>query len=44
MHANPLALFWEGFSVASFTQLGSQSLQIKLQPAADYIPCCSGCN
>lgn len=44
MNANPLALFWEGFTVKTFSQLDANSLQITLQPAEDYVPCCSGCN
>jgi len=44
MHANPLALFWEGFTLESYTQIDTQSLLVRLQPAADSLPCCSGCN
>ncbi|ROT93287.1 ISL3 family transposase [Marinobacter sp. R17] len=44
MNANPLALFWEGFTIESYTQIDSQSLLIRLQPAADCLPCCSGCS
>src|SRR5690554_432373 len=44
MHANPLSLFWEGFTVESSTQLDAQSLLIRLQPAQDSLPCCSGCH
>lgn len=44
MNANPLALFWEGFTIESYTQIDSQSLLIRLQPAADCPPCCSGCS
>lgn len=44
MNANPLALFWEGFTIESYTQIDSQSLLIRLQPADDYLPCCSGCS
>lgn len=44
MNANPLALFWEGFTIESYAQIDAQSLLIRLQPADDYLPCCSGCN
>ena len=45
MNANPLALFWEGFTVDSYTQLDdAQSLLIRLQPADGHTPCCSRCN
>lgn len=44
MNANPLALFWEGFTIESYAQIDAQSLLIRLQPASDYLPCCSGCN
>lgn len=44
MHANPLALFWEGFTIESYAQIAPQSLLIRLHPAADYPPCCSGCH
>ncbi len=44
MNANPLALFWEGFTIESYTQIDAQSLLIRLQPADGYLPCCSGCN
>lgn len=41
MNANPLALFWEGFTVDSYTQPDAQSLLVRLQPADGYTPCCS---
>lgn len=44
MNANPLTLLWEGFTIESYTQIDDQSLLIRLQPAPDYLPCCSGCN
>lgn len=44
MNANPLALFWEGFTIESFAQIDPQSLLIRLKPADDYTPCCSGCS
>ncbi len=44
MHANPLALFWEGFTIESYTQIAPESLLIRLHPADDYHPCCSGCH
>ena len=44
MHANPLALFWEGFTIDSYAQIAPQSLLIRLHPADDYQPCCSGCH
>lgn len=44
MHANPLALFWEGFTIESYAQIAPQSLLIRLHPADDYPPCCSGCH
>lgn len=28
----------------SYTQIDAQSLLIRLQPADDHLPCCSGCN
>lgn len=43
MNANPLALFWEGFTIESYAQIAPQSLLIRLQPADGYTPCCSGC-
>lgn len=43
MNANPLALFWEGFTVKSSTQVDAQSLHIRLQPAEDHVPRCSVC-
>src|SRR5690606_37865442 len=33
-----------GFTVESSTQLDAQSLLIRLQPAQDSLPCCSGCH
>lgn len=44
MKANPLTLFWEGFTIESSTRLDARSLLIRLQPADDYLPCCSGCH
>ncbi|WP_172117557.1 ISL3 family transposase [Halomonas hibernica] len=44
MNANPLTLFWKGFTIESYAQIDAQSLLIRLQPADDYLPCCSGCN
>ncbi len=44
MNANLLALFWEGFEVESYTHPDPQSVLIRLQPAEDCMPCCSGCH
>ncbi len=44
MNANPLCLFWEGFRLESYAQIDDQSLLIRLQPADDCLPRCSGCN
>lgn len=44
MNANPLSLFWEGFTIESYTQIDSHSLLIRLQPADNHPSCCSGCN
>ena len=44
MHANPLALFWEGFTIESCTQIAPESLLIRLHSADDSHPCCSGCH
>lgn len=44
MNANLLALFWEGFTLDSFTQIDTHSLLIQLQPDNNRQPCCSGCN
>ena len=43
MNANPLALFWEGFTVESYAQIAPQVLLIRLCPGEDCHPCCSGC-
>lgn len=43
MNANPLALFWEGFTVESYAQIAPQVLLIRLRPGEDCHPCCSGC-
>lgn len=44
MNANPLTLFWEGFTIESYAQIAPHSLLIRLQPADSYTPCCSGCH
>lgn len=44
MNANPLAHFWEGFTLESSFQLDSQSLLIRLRPLEGSQPCCSGCH
>ena len=44
MNANLLDLFWEGFTMESYVQIDAHSVLIRLQPAADHLPCCSGCN
>ena len=42
MHANPLALFWEGFSVGAYSQPSTHVLLITLY-STDNSPRCSGC-
>lgn len=44
MNANLLDLFWEGFVLESCIQIDAQSLVLRLQPSADHLPRCSGCN
>lgn len=44
MNANLLDLFWEGFVLESYIQIDAQSLLLRLQPSADHLPRCSGCN
>lgn len=44
MNANPLAHFWEGFTLESSFQLDPQSLLIRLRPLEGSQPCCSGCH
>lgn len=44
MNPNPLALFWEGFTIESYAKFYAQSLPIRLQLVQGHLPCCSGCN
>ncbi|MFC4350859.1 ISL3 family transposase [Fodinicurvata halophila] len=42
-HANPLALFWEGFEVSSYNVVGPQCLLIRLRPDSFRLPRCRVC-
>jgi transposase len=43
MDASPLALFWEGFELASYEQLDARTLCLRLAPKPSQSPFCSGC-
>lgn len=42
-NANLLSLFWEGFTMESYSEVDPQTLVISLQPNSG-APCCSGCS
>ncbi|GAB3338804.1 transposase family protein [Chromohalobacter beijerinckii] len=44
MNANPLCLFWKGFTPAHHAFLDLQTLFVRLEPDPGVVPVCSGCD